>query len=673
MAEPTANESFIKDAESLIRSIGAYLESSDGILEALEQEGLDEDALAAISLDSNDIDDEAERYVNDKIDSVPRPELCAAADEDAAQPFLTYYRYTLVEREKTAGGEAIDALERMIATLRNETNATLLASTVEDRWQAVNQALTTAFDPDGVHQQAKIGAFAALALKTRERPGILDYDDAFAKVKNQRRYLQRYILQPWRRLGPIAANPALLIPATPFEPAPPPSGTFDRSGVNLIVDAISRLQEGGSGGLGSSGSTGVTGESSDFGKLLDQQIYRTLGLPNLTSDTAMSTDPAKLVDKLVAGLDRTVLRVEDGESTSFVFSPAQALAVSPLDGGYAVGAQGVVAEAITAHKPTIIRYVTLLEPESCHCSEEEVDDIKEDIERSFDLLTAEARTSVGVFSEWALTLIGRIVTDVDALLDIYGIEHAKSDARCRLVRCLEQHIGFTDDTLSLEDGRTIDRDVGFLTREANDQAVEGIFEELLTITSLLQDLTQFNRGPILVRLRAVIDALPPSVVSARAALNLAGVGEIDRSAFFAAPRPDPKFRGAGPGATDDGDPGITGNNVIDLARLLSWIEACANEWRSRLLDDNLNSRDLSWLQQTLAVQVKTLETVINEDCPVALPDFATVNKSRFALGVRQLREVERHLELALELVKTLRRSITDRVSATRTQRQRIGA
>lgn len=651
MADATAIESFIKDTESLARSIKVYLEGSDSIIDALEQDKLNEDTLAAIRLDPDAVDEPAERFVSDKIDTVPLPELRAAAAEDAAQPFLAYLRDTIVERENASGAEAIDALERITLTMRDESNLALMAQTIEDRWRTVDDALSTVFDPEGAHQQAKIGAFSALALKAYARAETLDFDNTFAKMKNQRRYLSRYLLPAWRRASVIGHNPAAIF-TTSGSHMPPPTHASESYGngptddcCNRIVDAISRLQEGGAGGLGSSGSTGLSAPSGDFGKALDQQIYTTLGLPSMISDTSMNTDPAKLVDKLVSGLDRAVLSVEKGEATEYVFSPAQARAVAPLDGGYAVGAQGVVAEAIAAHKPTILRYVNLLVPESCHCSEEEVDDIKEDIERSLDLLIAEARTSVGVFSAWTGTLIHRLLLDITALIDLYGIQYETETATFEFIsEFLKKYIGVATGTSLEGEGRTFDRDVGFLTREANDQAIQGIFTEIKLISEYIDGLGTLNRGPILVRLRAVVDALPPSVVNARSALNLAGVGEVDQSAFFV--------------AIDDT---FTGSRVIDLARLLSWVEACANEWRSRLLEENLNSRDLSWLEDTLNVQDDALSNLISVvSTGSSPPELATINASQFALGVRQLREVEKHLKLALELVCKLRQLITDR-------------
>ena len=641
MAEPNAIETFIKDAEGLARSIRAYLERSDNILHALETDGLDESVLSAQQLDLDAIDENALQYVASKIDAVPLDELKAAAAEDAAQPFLAYCRDTITAREKIEAIEAAETIDRIVLTIKDEPNQELVARAVEDRWRTVDETVSNIFDPEGAHQQAKIGAFAALALKAHANPDGLKLDRAFEEIKSQRRYLTRYVVPAWQRASIAGRNPVSILQPPTW---PHTEGLGDEC-CDRIVDAISRLQEGGGGGLGSTGSTGYAASSGDFGKALDQQIYSTIGLPNLISDTALSADKSKLVNKLVTGLDRAVLKVEKGETTQFVFNPAQARAVAPLDGGQALGAQAIVAESITSLKPTILRYVDLLQPEICECSEEEIDDIKDDIERSLDLLATETRTSVGVFSEWAMTLIGRIASDVAALVDLYGIRVARPVAFERLCELLHKQIGFSTDFSVGQEGRTVDRDVGFLTREANDQAIGAIFEHLLSITDLLRDLKVLNKGPVLVRLRAVVDAVPPAVSSARSALNLAGVGEVDRTAFF---------------TTVNGS-GITGNDVIDLARLLTWIESCANDWRSRLLEVDLNSRDLSWLAETLTVQSRALASVVSENgATITSPDFATINDSRFALGVRQIREVSRHLNLARDLVDELRSSITDR-------------
>ena len=400
---------------------------------------------------------------------------------------------------------------------------------------------------------------------------------------------------------------------------------------NRLVDAISRLQEGGAGMAGGVVAGGAV--SADFSKALDQQIYASIGVPGLSSDTGLTLAKNQLVDKLYLGLNRAVVREVSDLGPRFVFNPVQARAHLPMDTGAALGAQGVVAETVVTLKPAIIRCLRVLRAEACHCSEHEVDDLISDIELGLDLIARESRSASGIFRVWAATLIRRVVSDIVALIRIYGIRLDIPKSAARLIeKRLDDDDLFKDAHLH-QKPVLIDRDIGFLAREANDQAIRTIFEHIATIAQLIQDLDMMPRGPLTVRLRAVMETIPPAVADARSALNLAGVSEIDRAAEFLPDAEDP--------------------SGIELARLLDLTEAAANEWRVRLLDENLNKRDLRWLQQTLKTLSKAFHGVDLESGANGKVHAPTINRNRYALGARQLRELADHVHTARRLAKRL--------------------
>lgn len=423
-----------------------------------------------------------------------------------------------------------------------------------------------------------------------------------------------------------------------------------------IVDALSRLQEGPGTGVGGAASPA----SSAFGAALEQQIYASIGLPNLTSDTALGTTPEKLADKLTMGLDRAIVRSRDGEITRFVFDPVRARSLAPLDGGEVHGAQAVVAEAAANLKPAILRATHALKPEVCTCSEEEIDDIKRDIESGLDALIRELRSGSGVYGLWALTLLARVARDEATLIGLYGIGAPRPDKLDVINRVLTAYALFDTPWPFEDEAAQLDRDVGFLDREANEQATTAIFEHLASLADLIADLIQRSQGATLARLRAHIEAIPPAVVDARAALSRAGVSEVDLKATFLDPRPD----GEGPAIV----------RSIELSRLFDWIESSANAWRTELLDESLNIRDLRWIRDTLAVQHIALQGAPKDAPKVLEPlkgrplgedDLPTINANRYALGLRQIAELAQRLGDALALAKQLHGAIAQTALARR--------
>ena len=405
-----------------------------------------------------------------------------------------------------------------------------------------------------------------------------------------------------------------------------------------IVDAISRLQEGGGGASGVAGGT----RASDFNLAIDQQIYASIGVPSLSSDIGLATDRRELADKLFAGLDRTIVRSHTAYGAAFTFNPAVAQMLVPVGGGVALGAQGVVADTVATLRPAVIRCIELLRPESCHCSNEEIDDLKHDVGRGLDMIARESREATGIYRSWAAMIIKRVISDVRTIVRIYGIQVDINRAAKNLVAVRIGNIQIFDEDPTYREHAIIDRDVGYLSLEINDQAVRTIFEHIATIAHLIRDLEFMPGGPLTVRLRAVVDAIPPAVADARSALNLAGAGDSDRSAEFL-PEVDDPFG-------------------IELARLLDLTEATANEYRVRLLKVDVNKRDLGWFIQAFATIGTALEGVNVEatgqsGVSLRLP---TINRNRYALGTRQLAEVHDHVNTALGIARRLYRTIDGR-------------
>ena len=382
--------------------------------------------------------------------------------------------------------------------------------------------------------------------------------------------------------------------------------------------------------------------ASDFNLAIDQQIYASIGVPSLSSDIGLATDRRELADKLFAGLDRTIVRKDTAYGASFTFNPAIAQMLVPVGGGVALGAQGVVADTVATLKPAVIRCIELLRPEVCHCSDEEVDDLKDDVGRGLDMIARESREATGIYRSWAATIIKRVISDVRTIVRIYGIRVDINRAAKNLVAVRIGNIELFDEDPQHGEHPSTDRDVGYLSLEINDQAVRTIFEHIATIAHLIRDLEFMPRGPLTVRLRAVVEAIPPAVADARSALNLAGVGDSDRTAEFL-PEVDDPFG-------------------IELARLLDLTETTANEYRVRLLKADINKRDLGWFIQafttiTTALQGVNVEATGPSGVSLRAP---TINRNRYALGARQLAEVHDHADTALGIARRLYRTIDDR-------------
>jgi hypothetical protein len=636
-------------AERFGEAIARYREASEALREAVAEEAFAELAAGlgeTIDIASLEARQKARvrRYLGAEALATLTPD-----PEYARNGFSRDFFAETILREEGEIDEsrlgAVDLAQLLAAEIEPETLARGAAEAV-----ARIRAGAALLAPGGNHQFNLDQTFAALAVQSadaEEEPRRL-VNEILKRRAEQARIAREEAHPAWTVLAAALAGAGLL--GAPSDDTADPAdhrprtaaGTshleedpimFDHSddaSCDRIVDAISRLQE----GAGSAGYGGTAAPSSNFGAALEQQIYASIGLPSLTSETALGAGKAKLASKLTTGLDRAILRTQDGEIAHFVFHPARARALAPLDGGEAQGAQAVVADAAANLKPAILRAVHTLKPEICTCSEEEIAEIKEDIGTTLDALVRELRAETGVFGFWAATLVARVAREVVTLIAMYGIGMPKPDCFDRLNRSLQLYAQCSNPWPFEDRTADLDRDVGFLSREANEQAATTIFEHLGSLVDLIGDLIGRSQGATLARLRAQVEAIPPAVVDVRVALSRAGVSDVDLKATFV-----------------DGRKGQDGTEIvrsIELGRLLDWIESAANGWRAELLEDSLNIRDLRWLRDTLAVQHEALCAATRE-----APALPTINPNRYALGLRQIAELARRLGDASSLATRL--------------------
>jgi hypothetical protein len=648
MADADAFRDAREAAERFAETIARYRAASEALRDAVAEEAFAELAAGfADTIDTTSLEAKQKARVRRYLGAealatlTPDPEYALNGFNRA------FFADTILREEGEIDESGLGAID-LAQLLAVEAEPETLARGAGDAVARI-RAGAALLAPGGNHQFNLDQTFAALAVQstdTEDEPRRLA-NEVLKRRAEQARIAREEAHPAWTALAAALAGAGLLGTVSDAAPAdqPPRAAAgmsrgleedpimFDHSddaSADRIVDAISRLQE----GAGSVGYGGAAVPSPNFGAALEQQIYASIGLPTLTSETALSAGKAKLASKLTLGLDRAILRTQEGEITRFVFHPARARALAPLDGGETQGAQAVVAEAAANLKPAILRAVHTLKPEICTCSEEEIEEIKDDINATLDALVRELRAPTGVFGFWACTLVARVAREAATLIAMYGIGMPKPDCFDRLNRSLERYAQCANPWPFEDRTADLDRDVGFLHREANEQAATTIFEHLGSLIDLIGDLIGRSQGATLARLRAQIEAIPPAVADVRAALSRAGVSDVDLKATFV-----------------DGRRGEEGNAIvrsIELGRLFDWIENAANAWRAELLEESLNIRDLRWLRDTLAVQHEALLAV-----PREAPGLPTINPNRYALGLRQIAELARRLGDALSLAKQL--------------------
>jgi hypothetical protein len=626
-----------------------YFGEKNAALSAVEQE------FVFSELDSNQ-----KRRVSQILGRNVRQRLEAARDEDGGALKIRFTPEAYVDEARPQEKEITHYLRDWAQSLRDAALSDIptrdLNAGVRDFVSEADQSIAK-LDPGDDHQLFIDGIFAALDLANQDaelpEPERNLIRNVIRRRKEQAALLdgdEDSLIGLWRK---IKALPHLPFPEQTDdhsgghtlpdpgpvrmpEEIPPPSvavngGDTDtrphrpetHDGCGGLVDAVTRLSEGG--GVAMAGvAGGVT--PSDFSAALDKQIYAAIGLPNLRSESALALDRRALVTKLTVGLERVIVRKQSDSGGRFEFNPVKARTLSPADGGDALGAQGVVAETVLTLKPAAVECLHRLRSEICHCSQSEADDIISDIERALTQLSTETRSSKGVYFNWATSLIDTIANDFVALLSIYGIRAPLRDAG---PASLLYEALFDNDRncrfrlfIPTVPNALRDYSVGYLAREANGQAVRTFFDLIRTIFERIYDLKKSNSGAVTARLRAVVEAIPPAVDEARRALGIAGLNEADRNVEYGL---------AG-----------TAKGPIDLARLLDWTEASANDWRVKLLETDLNARDI--------------KTFVRDFRPLAdsydqFPWVGTSvnNANPYALGQRQLNEVSRHVRAARDL------------------------
>ncbi|MCG6904395.1 MAG: hypothetical protein LJE68_17125 [Rhodobacter sp.] len=430
--------------------------------------------------------------------------------------------------------------------------------------------------------------------------------------------------------------------------------------IDGIIDAISRLQGAG----GSGGGTGTAANAINaFSNDLDQTINLTLGMPSLSSDAARALSSDALVDKLFEGLDRTVADSEISGVTTYEVNPLRARGAAHEGQGLALGAQAVSAATIRNLKEPIMANVYKLVAETTYGEQDEAEDLRIAISSGLDQLIAEANADVGIYQNWAQEIILQIGIDLFRLASQYGLLDLHSlpaDMHGLLWGFL--FADEADGILTLPElyekvlyKPAIDRilrdpDIGILTAESNDKAFSAIVHELVTIARLIPP--QVELGPLVGRIRALNDALPASVISARNALAVAGISEADQAvAFSKMVLPGDKV-GETRLRSDFGAQRVDWLSTayvaggISLRRLLAWIEAESLTSRTAYLREDLNQRDI---QRLIAPRVRQSEA-LNE---IIARNFPMVNTNDYAIGRRHLIEVREHLEDLVGLMRVL--------------------
>jgi len=422
-----------------------------------------------------------------------------------------------------------------------------------------------------------------------------------------------------------------------------------------LVSAVSRLQGGGSwGGSGEAGSAG------DFDKMISQRLGVTLGLPDLNGETAKSQSPTDLLAKLRAGLDRSVLREQQGGETRWRFDPLRARGRGEIAATVS-GAQGVVLRNLRALRAPFCQALNDIGSERYRGDWAERDELRAAAEAGFDALITEASQPTGPYIPAVEAAARQIVMDVltlAALGDVIETSHryeraadmhladsafdgdSSDPARAPSQNMENPDWGVWRDLLdrgeritvskllvpegSAADAATRDPDLGLLDAEANEAALVSALGHVRSAYMLLtRDLGQ---GARLGRIRVRNDALAAAAGQAETALAKAGLSPADLS------------------ATSSGD---TDFGVIDAARLLRWIAETAQADRTQLARDDVSTADLRRILRVREAQYRPLADLVAADLP-------GVPRNRYSAGRRELAEMVAQLGA---LVHDLRRFV----------------
>lgn len=344
MTDPDAFREAREAAERFAETIARYREASEALREAVAEEAFAELAVGlGETVDTTSLEARQKARVRRYLGAEALATL-APDPEYALNGFSRDFFAETILREEGEIDEARLGAVDLAQLLAAEVDPEMLAHGAAEAVARI-RAGAALLAPGGNHQFNLDQTFAALAVQsadTEEEPRRL-VNEILKRRAEQARIAREEAHPAWTALAAALAGAGLL--GAPSDDAAGPAdqppraaaGTstdleedpimFDHSddaSCDRIVDAISRLQE----GAGSAGYGGAAAPSSNFGAALEQQIYASIGLPSLTSETALSAGKAKLAGKLTLGLDRAILRTQEGEIARFVFHPARARARS---------------------------------------------------------------------------------------------------------------------------------------------------------------------------------------------------------------------------------------------------------------------------------------------------------------------------------------------------------
>lgn len=413
-----------------------------------------------------------------------------------------------------------------------------------------------------------------------------------------------------------------------------------------LVNAVSRLQGGGA-GWGGSGSSQPIG---DFDKLISNRLGVTLGLPDLQGETARSQNAGELLEKLRAGLDRTVLCEDEGGEIRWKYDPLRARGRGEIAASVS-GAQGVVLRNLRALRTPFVQALHDIGSERHRGDWDEGDELRAAAEQGFDMLISEASQPTGPYLPAVDAAARQVAMDVmnlaalgDVIETVYRYEftqdmhladsafdgdttdpadvphpdaenpdwafwrtlldYGERDAISRLIVPQD----------SPAEVATRDPDLGLLDAEANEAALVSVLGHVRSAYMLLtRDLGQ---GARLGRIRLRNDALAAAAGQAETALAAVGLSSADLSAM-------------GAGNASDG--------VIDVSRLLRWIADTAQGDRAMLARDDVSQADLRRILRVRQAQFQPLDELVETELP-------GVPLNRFSAGRRELVEMRAQLD-----------------------------
>lgn len=406
----------------------------------------------------------------------------------------------------------------------------------------------------------------------------------------------------------------------------------DNDRIGGVIDAISRLQDTvATGGLTQTGAAPV---DTGFDRFIDETTYSILGVPSLTSDTALGMNRMRLADKIFSGIDQVIEAVPALEGRDFRFNPAQARLQVQSEGG-ARGGQAVIAQAVDEMRPAVMAAVARLSGTQCGCSPAEIMEMTRDIEDRLRDISREAASATGVYSMRVKTLLEQLWLSVNDLAAAYGV--SPRQAQVKISDLSTALIEGITNTPFARRGKFSKRDAcgdpPILQTDTNLEAVRILYLYVDRITLMVHAQGHGTLGSRFSRLHAIVTTISPGANAVRLALRTAGVSPTDLKANF-----------VGQGAYAE---------TIELGRLLDWVNTDAAAWRGRLGDASVTERDLVFLRRSLEGQIAGLYDIASSGKGDATRFSSLLSDNRFAAGRRQVHELVRILQSAIREIDAI--------------------